>query len=556
VQQRRQPDISATFRRKSAALLALALATVVHTSMAQAVPAARKRVLLILIDGLRPDQITDTTVPRLFDLSRHSVSFQNHHSVFPTVTRVNASTISTGVYPEKHGIFSNLLYMPSFSSQPLSTGESKNLILRASLNGDRILRYPTLSEVMTAAGQRFVAITSGSSGAATLLAPEARHGTGTLVNAGLEEGKRVAYPNAIDSTIRERFGVQPAHEGLSSVLWAQKVLREYLIPDLSADLLIDWMTEPDTAQHRYGVGSPQALDALHAVDEELGHLLDLLRSRGELASTDILITSDHGFGDVTASVDLAESYRAAGLADDEVTSLRDGPTTSFYLHPHHRAEFRTALKALTESLERRSDVALLFTSSRPDGRCRAGATYGVIPGTFALEKVHLCGEGGPALVVSMQASDSANRFGQPGTVSVLHGPGEAAESAATHGGLNPWMEHIPLVCTGPDFATSRLIAQPTGNIDITATIASLLHLQMQGLQGRDLSNDPRQGRAPGNQIVRQYSTRRFGIRRTLKMTAVGNEEYPDSGSVQKSQISIQNKLSRSSQSQADSVHSH
>lgn len=485
-----------------------------------------RRVMLILIDGLRPDQITAAKMPNLYALQKSSVVFDAHHSVFPTVTRVNASTISTGTWPDQHDILSNLLYMPNESATPLTTGEERNLVLRAAAHNDHILARQSISETMTAMGEHFVVITSGSSGAATLLAPEARHGTGTLINAGLDGGKRVAYPENVDQAIRQRFGVQAAHEGLTSVLWAQKVLREYVLPELPHDLVIDWMTEPDTSQHKYGVGSPQALAAIAAVDAEVGKLIATLRERGELATTDILITADHGFGDIASSVDLRPIYRAAGLQPDEVTALNDGPTSSFYIHPHSAADFQKKLTALSEALGRRQDVQLLFTRSLPGKECKTDAAKGSVAGTFALEKVHLCTHDGPDLVVSMRPTGEKNAFGEPGSVPVLRDTDGPSDSAATHGGLNPWMEHIPLICTGPDFSVARVVHAPSGNIDLAVTMAALLHWHTNSLDGRNLAVENPHAASP---IHHQYTVEGFGIRRYLNTTTYLGKEYVDDG---------------------------
>src|SRR5262245_61363657 len=88
--------------------LAVALAAV--TVGAQ--PALRKR-LVIVGDGLRRDYVTAEAVPRLFRLGQRGTVFAAHHAVFPTVTRVNASSFVTGVYPEAHGLLGNTIYIPS-----------------------------------------------------------------------------------------------------------------------------------------------------------------------------------------------------------------------------------------------------------------------------------------------------------------------------------------------------------------------------------------------------------------------------------------------------------
>ena len=58
--------------------------------------------IVFVFDGLRPDQV----VPRrnLSDLAAGVVIFANHHSVFPTVTRVNVSSMVTGLNSGTIGI--------------------------------------------------------------------------------------------------------------------------------------------------------------------------------------------------------------------------------------------------------------------------------------------------------------------------------------------------------------------------------------------------------------------------------------------------------------------
>ena len=70
--------------------------------------------LVMIVDGLRPDYVTTELMPRLTRLGQRGVFFQAHHAVFPTVTRVNSSSITTGAYPETHGLMSTI-YIPESS---------------------------------------------------------------------------------------------------------------------------------------------------------------------------------------------------------------------------------------------------------------------------------------------------------------------------------------------------------------------------------------------------------------------------------------------------------
>ena len=68
--------------------------------------------LVVVLDGLRPDYVIPRLMPRLSRLADDGVRFAKHHSVFPTVTRVNASSIATGAYPERHGLLGNAVFFP------------------------------------------------------------------------------------------------------------------------------------------------------------------------------------------------------------------------------------------------------------------------------------------------------------------------------------------------------------------------------------------------------------------------------------------------------------
>src|ERR1700749_5141622 len=67
--------------------------------------------LVFVLDGLRPDSITAEETPHLWRLRQEGVNFLNGPSVFPTVTRTNATAIATGTYPDRNGMFGNTLYV-------------------------------------------------------------------------------------------------------------------------------------------------------------------------------------------------------------------------------------------------------------------------------------------------------------------------------------------------------------------------------------------------------------------------------------------------------------
>ncbi|MET0484518.1 MAG: alkaline phosphatase family protein, partial [Candidatus Rokuibacteriota bacterium] len=193
-------------------------------------PTPPRFVIVFVVDGLRPDSITFDGTPTLARLRAEGVTFANSHSVFPTVTRVNAATLATGAQPGTSGIVGNQMYVPAVDSKrAFGTDDYRHLQALDAATGGRVLLVPTLAERLQARGLRFAAVGSGSTGSTFLLDPRAPDGVGVLVNGYFEPGKTVAYPADVSATILARFGPAPPKGGLTErydavVTWTQRVL--------------------------------------------------------------------------------------------------------------------------------------------------------------------------------------------------------------------------------------------------------------------------------------------------------------------------------------------
>jgi phosphonoacetate hydrolase len=72
-------------------------------------PQQRRKVLFACIDGLDPRYLGQSDVPNLRRLMREG-AYDEGHSVIPSVTNVNNSSIATGSFPEEHGITTNYFF--------------------------------------------------------------------------------------------------------------------------------------------------------------------------------------------------------------------------------------------------------------------------------------------------------------------------------------------------------------------------------------------------------------------------------------------------------------
>lgn len=500
--------------------------------MPAAFAAEKPMTIVLVVDGLRPDSITAEVMPNLARLKQQGTWAENSHSVFPTVTRVNSATIGTGASPAVHGIVSNTMYVPGVSEKVFDTAEYDNLLKLAEISGGRAVPVQTLGEALEKAKISYVAIGSGSTGAAFLLNPMAAKGTGVLINGSLGEGKRAAYPDRVDREIQKRFGIQKADVGSPSVLWTEKVLREYVLTDLKPRVIIDWIHEPDGTQHRAGPGSPEALAVLKIVDGEIGLLLAKLKSLGLAEKTNIIVTADHGFASEPDSADLGGALKTSGQAD-KVIVANNGASAFLFVKNHEAA----AISAITQQLQETDGVDLIFTNSVEPGaggvKCDAGKEEGFATGTLALELINQCrAEHAADVIVTFAWSENKNPFGMPG----LHRVATAEQrrgvaGRAGHGGLNPFMVHTPLILWGPSFRKQATVHAPTANSDIAPTILAIEGLKpLATMTGRVVAEAFAKPAAKEPEVkTRTVKVSTEGYCAEVQLTTAGKTTYIDSG---------------------------
>lgn len=498
--------------------------------------------MVLVIDGLRPDSITPGETPNLARLRQEGVNFANSHSVFPTVTRVNATAIGTGVYPARNGMFGNSLYVRAVDpNRAFGNDDHQNLLRLDAATGGRMVMAKSLAEHLAERGKTLAVISSGSTGGALLVNPRAPQGIGVLVNGYWEPGTRVAFPDAINQAVLRRFPAAPQPGGdrdsyIPAVNWAQRVLNEYLLPDVKPDVVINWITEPDHTQHVFGAGSPEARAVIRDVDREIGLLFGRLRELNLADKTNIIVVSDHGFSQETFGVDLTGELIKAGLKagpqSDDVVVASSGQAMAFHVRDHDP----TRIASIVRFLQQQTWTSVLFTAARPG---QAVPIAGREPGTFALELVHLGqAERGPDIVLAFPWDSSTNTFGVAGTnfaAAATTGPITGAD--AGHGALSPWTIRNTFIAWGVDFRRGVVLNTPSSNVDIAPSVFTLMNLDRgivpAGFDGRVLSeafvDGPDVEQVPVQVRTHIVETADGAYRAALQVTELGRQVYIDKG---------------------------
>ena len=493
-------------------------------------PAGRRFVIVFVVDGLRPDAVTPDGTPSLHRLRSEGVDFTNGHAVFPTVTRVNAAALATGMQPASNGILGNQIYAAEVDpTRALNTGDYRRLLELDEATGRRLVLTATLGERLHARGLRLAAVSSGSTGSALLTNPRARDGIGVLVNGAFDPGEIVGWPASASEAILARCGPAPprgAAERFDAVVaWTQRVLREYVIPELVPDVVINWLTEPDHSQHHLGVGSPSSREALANDDREIARVLATLDDLGLTPSTDVLVVSDHGFTSNTGGVDVAAALIEAGLkasADsDDVVLASSGQAVAVHVAGHDRT--RTA--EIARLVQASEWGGVVFTAARAAGDAR-----GAVEGTFSLELIHAANaERGPDLLFTFPWSSRPNAFGVPGA-DLANISGGATLYASDHGSMSPWNVRNTFLAGGASFKKRATIRVPVGNVDVTPTILALLGIAERGdLDGRVLA-EALEGGPDAEQVAvdaRVHTVETGAYRAAIQVSDVDAHRYVD-----------------------------
>ena len=506
----------------------LALAALL--SVAQAPPEPRRLVAIFVVDGLRPDSINAADTPTIDRLRREGVDYVNSHSIFPTSTRINAASLTTGAYPSRHGIVGNSMFVAGVNAQaPFDTGDYRQLIRLEEADG-RVVTTPTLGEALQRSGHSLVTLSSGTTGNGFLLNPQARHGSGAAIHGLFDPGKTAAFPAAVSEAVVRRFGAPPPDpDDIGQMEWTDTVLRDYVLSELNSDVILDWMGPLDAAQHDHGVSSPEAKRALAAIDRSLARTLAAMQALTPPRRLDVVITSDHGFAAHTSRVNVVQALIGAGLkasaASTEVVVASQGQSVLFYV-PDHNPEI---VSKLVHFLQQQPWVDVVFTRGGTNGQ-------GAVAGTLSLDITKGSHPSrAPDVVASLAWTSSRNAFGVPGT-QTIHGTssGPITSGASGHGGLSPWVVRNTLVLWGHDFKSRARQDAPASLADLMPTVLKVLAVEPDRCDsgcGRVLEEalrgSPDRRPTPRQRTV---TTASGAYRASLRLSSVAGHDYVDQGS--------------------------
>ncbi len=421
-----------------------------------------RRAVLVVCDGHRSDFVDPDLTPAIHAVGSRGTRFEDHCGVFPTVTRVAASTITTGCRPGRHGLVGNLVALPN--------GEGR-LVVRDSSQPDfrdhmrtatgRTLAEPALPQYLAEAGGAIVC-SNGSAGSARFQDP-GNHGFLYHRDGSFGPGAK---------TLSAPFSGIVAKGAPGDRVVAEYFCREVL-PRGDAALSVLWLSEPDIAMHGSVLGSEEHFAAVARADSivaMVAEVVERLRDRGD--GVLLMVGSDHGQETVAAAVDVVRPLVAAGLKDsrdsDDILVVPQGSAALVYASEPGRARVPEVLAFLEEQ----DWTAEIFHGDGLDG---AGLNR----------------KGGLVAAFAMARLPGRNEAGVDGlTLMAEAEPGKAAPylGKGMHGGLGDFESRPFLIASGGAFEEGRTMNEETSILDIAPTILDHLGLSADGLDGRPLQD--------------------------------------------------------------------
>ena len=339
-------------------------------------------------------------MPNLARFAAEGVTFSNHHTQFPTVTRLNVASIVTGRYPGGHGLAANTVVMRDFDPYRAFSALEPALAEVAEKLPDRVLLAPTLGDILHRHGQEYIAVGVGTTGNAYMQNPNAALVGGATIH------PEFCLPYSLHEEITARFGPWPemAVPNVAAYAHAVDIMTEYVLTERKPAVSLIWSSDPDGSQHAHGVGSDVANTSIHKADEGFGRLLSWLKSSGASGETNILVVSDHGYSTIIETVNVEALVRDAGFPPGSesggVVVAPNGGSVLFYIHG---GDSHTA------------DRLAAWLMAQPwCGTIIASDAMGSIPGTLPAALVGCEGPRGPDLAISFQWDSTPNYAGYPG----------------------------------------------------------------------------------------------------------------------------------------------
>lgn len=435
------------------------LLTFTLPARAQTVAAQDRIVILVSIDGFPAYLWKDPTlvVPNLRKLAANGASATAMMVSNPSITWINHTTLVTGVNPRKHGVLFNGLLVRNGPTLPPKVEPWRDKA--------ELVHVPTLYDAAFKAGLKtaqvdWVAIlNSGTITREFLEIPKP---------GGVIEQEMVA--KGLVSTDELRGWMKGKSIDWKDEIWTRA--GAHLIEAHRPNLLLFHLLTTDASNHQYGPGTLASRAAFAFADAQLGKLIAAVERADLRDRTTFVVVTDHGFKKVNKVINTNVALRDAGLVrmkGNEIESCdayvvaEGGMAFAYVTDPAKKAEILPRLKTICAGVEGVDEVV--------DGT--DGPKYGMPTPTE---------NQGMGDLILWAKPGFAFKDSAIGTSTLA----EPTNYLGTHGYRNSDPELDGIFIASGYGIKSGTVLDRVANIDVAPTLAELLGVKLENVDGRVL----------------------------------------------------------------------
>jgi predicted AlkP superfamily pyrophosphatase or phosphodiesterase len=419
-----------------------------------------QHLVVVSVDGLvQEDLAAIRDLPHYRSLLENGVRASRVEGIYPTQTYPLHATISTGTYPETHGIISNARFQPGqeFPEWHWYTRDNQ---------------APTIYELAHRAGRRVCCLLwPGAAGARVdFNLPEIKPARRSLLLPSMvfSNGTPLFILNLLFRFAWMLRGLQTGRLDRFNAASAAYVLKKK-----RPHLLMMHLLDLDRMRHYYGSDSRQARQALRLTDDRLGTVISAVRSAGMADKTAFVVFGDHGHIDSRFCINANIALGEAGLLSLPTREKRStglewkawigacGGSAHVYLRDRTDRRARQRLLEVLSSLKEKGSITHIFDKKQ-------------------IRELHL----GHTIDYVLEAKRGyyfTNRL----CGNVIE-PNEV-KHLSSHGYLPDQEGYIPLFMAAGPGIRRGIDLSPIRMIDFAPTLAALLGLEMPTAEGRILS---------------------------------------------------------------------
>ncbi|MDF2842934.1 MAG: npp [Herbinix sp.] len=260
-----------------------------------------KYVVVISYDAFSEDNWEKASkLPHLSGLIKSGAYTNKLKSIYPTLTYVVHSTMVTGVYPDKHGIYHNNPLQPFIKEK-----DQKWFWFR------KDIKVPTIYDAVKESGLKTAGFLWPVTGKASIRynIPEIR-----AIKKENQAIKILKNGSPLLSIRMEkkyghiRRGIeQPYLDNFTTKCATDTIKRK------KPNLLLMHLIDLDDAKHENGIDSTEVEKVLLRMDERLGEIIEATKAAGTFEDTVFFVIGDHGQINIRHKVKLNQLFKAEGL---------------------------------------------------------------------------------------------------------------------------------------------------------------------------------------------------------------------------------------------------